>query len=171
MRLFFSGLLVASLAAVPAFAEDWTGPYVGAGVGYSDVNGPGSADGDKTTFGIHAGYDYDFGDFVLGGELEYDRVGLTLPAGFGTVDNVARLKLKGGYDFGPALGYVVLGGARSYSDFGNDNGTLYGIGLAYKVTDQVSLSGEVLHHKFNDIGNTGSDFESNVFNIRASFRF
>lgn len=162
---------IALLAAPAAMAADWTGPYAGFGIGHVDVDGPGAADGKETTFGGHIGYDYDFGDFVVGGELEVNRVDLALPAGGGTIDNVANLKLKGGYDFGPALGYAVVGGARSFSSLGNDTGLVYGVGLAYQVNEQFTVSGEVLKHDFNDVGNTTSDFDSTSVNLRASFRF
>lgn len=172
MKLLVPTLTVASLVAVPAMAADWTGAYVGLGVGYTDADGPGTTDGDNTSFGGHVGYNYDFGNnFVLGGELEYDRTDIDLGGTGGTLDNIGRLKLKGGYDFGSVLGYGVLGAARADSSFGNETGLVYGVGLAYPVNEQFSVSGEVLQHKFDDFGGAGSDFDVNTFNLRASFRF
>lgn len=161
----------AMLGAPAAMAADWTGAYAGFGIGRADVDGPGAADGKETTFGGHIGYDYDFGDFVVGGELEVTRFDLALPAAGGTIDNVANLKLKGGYDFGPALGYAVVGASRAYTSLGNDTGLVYGVGVAYQVNDQFTLSGEVLQNKFDNIGAGASDFDNTSLNLRASFRF
>ena len=172
MKLLVPAFLAVSLAAVPALAGDWTGPYVGLGVGFADTDGPGNRDGDNGSFGGHVGYNYDFGNlFVLGGELEYDRVNTDLGGAGGTIDGIGRLKLKGGYDFGPALGYAVVGGARANTSFGDDNGLVYGLGVAVPINDQFSISGEVLRHEFSDLGGPGSDFDTNTFNLRASFRF
>ncbi|WP_164659146.1 outer membrane protein [Tropicibacter sp. Alg240-R139] len=162
---------VALLGAPAAMAADWTGPYAGFSIGHADVDGPGAADGKETTFGGHIGYDYDFGDFVVGSELEVTRFDLGLPAGGGTVDNVANLKLKGGYDFGPALGYAVVGASRAYTSLGNENGYVYGLGVAYQVTEQFTVSGEVLQHKFSNVSSSTSDLDSASVNLRASFRF
>lgn len=162
---------IALFGAPAAMAADWTGPYAGFSVGRADVDGPGTADGKETTFGGHIGYDYDFGDFVVGGEFEVNRFDLALPAGGGTIDNMANLKLKGGYDFGPALGYAVVGASRAYTSLGNESGYVYGLGVAYQVNQQFTVSGEVLQHKFNDVGGSTSDLDSTSVNLRASFRF
>lgn len=162
---------IALLGAPAAMAGDWTGPYAGFSIGHADVDGPGAADDKDTTFGGHIGYDYDFGDFVVGGEFEVSRFDLGLPAGGGTIDNVANLKLRGGYDFGPALGYAVVGASRAYTSLGNESGLVYGVGVAYQLTEQFTVSGEVLQHKFNDVRGTTSDLDSTSVNLRASFRF
>lgn len=163
--------LMAPVMANPARAGDWTGPYVGLGIGNTDVNGPGAADGNDVSYGIHMGYDYDFGDFVLGGELEYDRADVSVAGGLGRLDNIGRLKLRAGYDFGPVLGYAIVGGARANTSVGNDTGLVYGLGLAYAINDQFTLSGEYLRHDFNNFNNTGADATADVFNLRASLRF
>ena len=70
---------------------DWTGFYGGLQLGQHDVDGTGAADGDDISYGLHAGYDYDFDRFVLGGDLDYDFTDIDL-GGAATVDNVLRLK-------------------------------------------------------------------------------
>ncbi len=173
MKLLISAVTGLSMvAAAPVMAADWTGAYAGFGVGYGDTDGPGTQDGDNATFGGHIGYNYDFGNnIVVGAELEYDRVGIDLGGAGGSIDNIGRFKLKGGYDFGPALGYAVVGAARADTSFGNDTGAVYGIGMAFPVTDQWTVSGEVLRHDFSNLNGSGSDFDTNTFNLRASFRF
>ena len=169
MRILITAAAVAALAS-PALAADWTGGYVGLGVGQSDIDGPGGADGDDTTYGVHAGYDYDFGDWVIGGELEYDHA--DVPLGAATqMDSMTRLKLRAGYDFGPAMAYAVAGAARADTSFGDDTGAVYGLGVAYAVNDQFTLSGELLRNDFNGFANTGGDLTADTFNLRASFRF
>lgn len=171
MKMLITAGALAILAG-PSFAGDWTGGYVGLGIGSADVSISGGVPGgDDFTYGVHGGYDYDFGDWVIGGELEYDRAKIAIAGGTEQVDNVGRLKFKAGYDFGQALGYVVVGAARADTTLGNDTGAIYGLGLAYQVSPQFMLSGEVLRHDFNNYNGSGLDVEADSVNIRASFRF
>ena len=170
MRLLIAAATAAVLAT-PGLAGEWTGAYVGLGVGSTDIDGPGAADGDDVTYGIHAGYDYDFGDWVVGGELEYDRTDINLGNGVAVADNIGRLKFKAGYDFGDILGYAVVGAARAQTSIGDDTGAVYGLGLAYAVNERFTISGELLRHDFNNFNGLGSDLTANSVNIRASYRF
>jgi hypothetical protein len=154
----------------PVSGTDWTGAYGGLNLGYGDIDGTGAADGDDGTYGLHLGYDYDFGKYVLGGEIEYDRTDIDL-GGLAEADSVTRLKLRGGYDFGKTLLYATAGAAYLDSSIGSDTGAFAGIGVAYQVTDQFTLGGEILEHRFDDIGSTGIDADATTFNLRASFRF
>ena len=100
---------------------DWTGFYAGLQLGYGDADGPGVLDGDNGLYGFHAGYDYDFGQFVLGGELDYDQTNIDLNGGAATIDSVARAKIKGGYNIftGPFRDNkenVILKDGESYND-------------------------------------------------------
>lgn len=84
MRKLILATLIAGTAAVPAFAQDarapFTGPRIGAIVGY-DAFKPGSSedsdiDGDDDTvdgllYGFDAGYDFNFGGAVVGVEGEF----------------------------------------------------------------------------------------------------
>ncbi len=171
MKTILAAMTALTLVAAPAMAGDWTGGYVGAGVGWADIDGPGTLNGDDSTYGLHLGYDYDFGDWVVGGELAYDWANIDLGTGVGTADNLGSLKMKAGYDFGDALGYVVLGGSRAYTSLGDDTGLVYGVGVAYAINDQWTLSGEVLRHDFNNFNGTGVDADADVIQVRASFRF
>lgn len=166
-----SAALIAFFAATGVLAGDWSGPYVGFGVGRADVDGPGAIAGDDTSFGIHAGYGWDFGDWVLGGELEYDRANIGLNAASVEVDSIARVKVRGGYDFGATMAYGVLGAARLETTVGDDSGYVYGLGVAYQINDKFDVSGELLRHEFNNLAGSGADYDADSFNIRASFRF
>ncbi|NVO55364.1 outer membrane beta-barrel protein [Rhodobacteraceae bacterium B1Z28] len=158
-------------SAGPALAEDWTGAYAGFSFGYADADGPNGSSGNDTSFGPHVGYDHDFGNFVLGGELEYNRLSLNLGQDEGSLDSMTRLKLRGGYDFGGALGYVVIGAARAETSANSDTAAVYGIGVAYPIGENFVISGEALRQNFNDVTRSNGGLDSNVFNLRTTFRF
>ncbi len=162
---------VAMTLASPVIAEDWTGAYAGFSFGYVDADGSDGASGSDATFGPHVGYDHDFGSFVLGGELEYNRLSLNLGQDQGSLDGITRLKLRGGYDFGAALGYVVVGAARVDSSVENDTAAVYGIGVAYPIGENFVISGEALRQDFDDVTRSGGGLDTNVFNLRTTFRF
>lgn len=159
---------------VPA-ATDWTGAYGGLNLGYGDVDTNVGASGDDMTYGFHAGYDYDFGNFVLGGEFEYDKADIDLALANGTVaanvDSVTRLKLRGGYDLGRTLVYATAGVAQVDTSLGDENGEFFGLGMAYKVTEQFTVGAEVLEHRFDEINGSAVDADATTFNLRGSFRF
>ncbi|WP_299965520.1 porin family protein [uncultured Roseobacter sp.] len=153
---------------------DWTGFYAGAQIGDIDVEGDGAidgSDGDDTTFGLHAGYNYDFGSWVVGGELDYDDAGFDLDPVGAEVDNVWRAKLRGGYDFGRTLVYATAGLAELDTSVGDDTGEFYGLGVSYKATEQFIISGEYLMHEFDDIGSDGVDADADTITLRASWQF
>ncbi|MEM9636227.1 MAG: outer membrane beta-barrel protein [Pseudomonadota bacterium] len=154
---------------------DWTGFYAGAQIGNLDVdgeNGLAGVGGDDTTYGLHAGYNYDFGSWVVGGELDYDDASVDLTPGGASVDSVWRAKLRGGYDFGRTLLYATAGFAELDTSVGNDTGEFYGVGVSYKATEQFIVSGEYLMHDFSSIGDAaGVDADADTFTVRASWQF
>ena len=165
-------------APVPApnLGGDWTGFYTGLQLGYSEADTNFGVDGDNGSYGFHAGYNYDFGRFVLGGELDYDKKDIDLDdaAGVtqGSIDSVARAKIKGGYDLGNTLVYATGGYARADTSMGDEDGSFYGIGMDYKITEQYSVGAELLEHKFDDVGGvSGADADVTTFNVRGSYRF
>ncbi|WP_037373696.1 outer membrane protein [Sediminimonas qiaohouensis] len=149
---------------------DWTGGYVGGQLGYGSLD-TGTADDGGAIGGVHAGYDFDFGQWVVGAGLDYDFADIT--AGGITLDNVARLKVRGGYDLGNGgLAYATAGGARAYTaSSGDDDGYFFGAGYEHMVTDTFSVSGELLHHQFDNFGGGGTDIDANTVQVRGSFRF
>ncbi|MEP6019153.1 MAG: outer membrane beta-barrel protein [Paracoccaceae bacterium] len=155
----------------PVLGGEWTGFYGGLQLGRLDADTSTGLDGDDTTYGLHLGYDYDFGQFVLGGELDYDSTDVDLGGGAATIDSVTRLKARLGYDFGLALGYVTAGVADVDTSIGSETGEFYGIGVAYQVTDNFTLGGEILDHQFDDIEGSGVDADATTFTIRGSYRF
>lgn len=176
----FAGTLEAPVADPPAatpapvaplpVSGDWTGAYGGLQLGYADVDATGDADGDDYLFGLHIGYGYDFGTFVLGAELDYDFADIDLN-GAATVDSVARLKLRAGYDFGRTLAYVTAGLAEVDTRLGSESGEFYGIGFAYQINDRYLVGAELLDHSFDDISGSGVDADATTLTVRGSIRF
>jgi outer membrane autotransporter protein len=153
--------------SVMAQDGDWTGPYVGLSFG-SVTADLGAADQTEQLYGGFAGYDYDLGQWVVGAELEFQKAN-DLTLGGTEIEDFTRLKLRGGYDLGNTLVYATLGGAQVNTSLGNENGFLGGIGLEYRVTDQFSVGGEFLSHRFEDVG--ANDLDANTISLRGTFRF
>lgn len=190
------------LMPVPAAQHDWTGAYVGASLGYGDADleliEPLDIDASGAIGGVFAGYQHDFGRFVLGAELDANLANLEVDLdefGFDDVevsmDRVHRLKVRAGYDAGRALVYGVAGAAygnlhAEIDDFGgfdeeddfSDWGYVFGAGAEVLVTDRVSIGGEVLYHKFDDLIDAdelgtedGLEAEAITFQARVAYRF
>ena len=161
--------VVATPAPVYTAGTDWTGGYVGGQLGYGDVDA-GGTDGDGTVYGVQGGYDYDFGSFVLGGEVDYTGAEDGILGG-ADLDSMTRLKLKAGYDAGPALIYGVVGAAYANTSAGDDNGIVYGVGADYMVNDTVSVGAEYLYHEFEDFNGSGTDIDAGTLAARVNYRF
>jgi predicted porin len=160
-------------APAPVYSSDWTGFYSGLQFGYADIDSAtGALGGNNELFGLHAGYDYDFGSYVIGAEFDYDQADIDLGGGAANIDTIARLKFKAGYDFGGALLYATAGAARADTSVGNETAPFIGVGLNYKVTDSFTVGGELLEHRFDDVaGVAGNDLDATTFTIRGGFRF
>ena len=151
---------------------DWSGLYVGGQLGYGDVSSSsGALDGSGFSTGLIAGYRVDMGQFVAGIEGNYDWTDIDLGGGVATLDNVARLKLIGGYDMGPALLYGTVAAVRAESSVGNDSGYALGVGMDYALTDRMTLGAELMEHRFDDFNGSGVDLDATTFNTRVGFRF
>lgn len=165
-------------ASAPMIAPgfDWTGPYIGVQAGYAwaDID-PAGVDADGVLGGIHAGYNYDFGGFVVGGEVDYDFANVEIDGGIGEIDGVARAKLRAGADLGQVLVYGTAGGAYATADVGgadlDDFGWLVGAGVDFAATDKIIVGAEYLYHDFSDFDNTGLDVNVHTLKAKASFKF
>lgn len=156
--------------------SDWTGFYVGGQVGYGRVEADAlTDDAEDLTYGAHAGYLYDLGSWVLGGEVDLD--GTEISQDDVDVDTVTRAKLRLGYDAGDFLPYVTGGIAQlrtssSVDAFdGDDTGGFAGLGLEYRVSPAIRVGGEVLQHQFEDYNGSGEDIDATTVAARVSFQF
>jgi opacity protein-like surface antigen len=166
-------------AAEPYVAPgvDWSGAYVGAQLGYGDVNSNGAGlDGNGLLGGVHAGYRWDLGNWVAGGELSWDKASIDLGTAAGDqLDSVAALKLMAGREIGNSLVYGTLGAAQAKASVGgadqSDSGMVYGLGFDYAVNDRWTVGGEVLQHQFNDFDGTGNDFDATTIKAKVGLQF
>jgi outer membrane immunogenic protein len=162
---------------VLAPSVDWSGAYVGAQLGYADIDSNDAGlDGNGMLGGVHAGYRWDFGQYVAGAELDYDVADIDLGAVDGdTLDDVARLKLIGGAKFGRSLIYGTVGAAHASANVGgvdlSDNGWFLGAGMDYAVSDRWSVGGELVQHKFDDFDGSGVDLDATTLKAKVSLRF
>lgn len=153
-------------------SPDWTGFYGGVQLGYAniDTNSPG-VDGDDFIGGLTAGYDYDFGQWVVGAGLDYDFADINL-GGATTLENVWRAKLRGGYKIGNGLAYATGGYANAdTSTLGSDDGYFIGAGYEHLISDSFSVGGEVLYHEFDNFNSSNIDVEATTVQLRGTFRF
>lgn len=167
---------VLTQAAPLNYGGDWTGAYAGIQLGYGDVGTTGGAlDGDGAIGGAHVGYNYDFGNYVLGAELDHNISNIDLGAAAGELDSVTRLKGKVGYDAGRTLYYGVLGAAHAEATVGgaglSESGYLVGLGADYMLTDNIVLGGDVIYHDFGDFDGSGVEVDATTVQARLSFKF
>lgn len=164
------------VVAPVATGGDWGGAYAGVQLGYGDVSSTGNAlEGNGTIGGVHAGYNYDFGQYVIGGEVDWDKANIDLSNGTGTLDSVARLKLKAGADLGRTLVYGTIGAAQAKATVGaaslSDTGYFGGIGVNYALSQKWTIGGEVLAHRFQNFDSSGLDINATTATARASYKF
>ncbi|AUH33830.1 outer membrane protein [Paracoccus tegillarcae] len=161
---------------IVADPSDWTGFYAGLQYGQGGIDevsdsGP-DLETDLDAWGLHGGYNRDFGKFVLGGEIDYNKVDLDI----GGKADLTRLRGRAGYDMGRFLPYVTLGAAHISTDDDagdfSETGITYGIGADFKVTDRFSLGAEYSRADFDDVdGVDGQDLEGDLVQLRGSFHF
>ncbi len=156
--------------------SDWTGFYAGAqyGAGSFELSDDTtSVDEDTKAYGLHGGYLHDFGQFVLGGELDYNKL---------DIDNVddkgdlTRLRARAGYDMGRFMPYVTLGAAKLSLDSNgydiSETDVTYGIGGDFKVTDAFTVGAEYSKQDFSDVDDIdGLDLDTDLVQLRAAYHF
>ncbi len=160
----------------PVVAGGWTGFYAGLQYGQGNAelfDGTASVDSDFDAYGLHVGYNHNFGQFVLGGELDYNRIKLDETDDKG---DLTRLRARAGYDMGRFMPYVTLGAARVSADVGGldikETGMTYGLGGDFKVTDKITVGAEYTRQKWDDVADvSGADLDADLFQVRASWRF
>lgn len=163
---------------------DWQGGYAGVQLGYGfgefsvDTD---DFDADGIVGGLHLGYNWDLGDWVVGPELQYDAGDLSFDDedGEGSFDNIARLKMRAGRDLGQGLLYGSAGlaytnfdGVSGVTDIDfDDPGYVVGVGYDYKMSESWTLGGEYQYHMFDDFGEDGNDVDFSTVHLKASYNF
>ena len=155
------------------FSNDWTGAYVGGGFGVGEITSGEDDPIDTNDLSLLAGYMYDMGSMVVGGEIEYER--FDFDDGGDSLDaSVLRLKGRVGYDAGAFLPYLTVGAARLALEDGSDvadNGYFYGAGADYAVNENFRLGAEILQHEFDNFNDGGADVSARTMSFRASYSF
>jgi outer membrane immunogenic protein len=166
------------VAPAPAPGTDWSGFYAGVQLGYGngEASGAASADGDGFLGGVHGGYNWDLGSYVVGTELSWDASNIEQDGGTGEVDSIVRLKLRAGADLGQNLIYATAGPAWMDASDGvggsyDDTGWFLGAGIEHAWRENMTVGAEILYDKFDDFDQTGVDAELLTIQARVSFRF
>ncbi len=172
-------------------AADWTGFYVGASVGYGFSADNIFLDGDDYGLdggvaGVFGGFNYDLGQIVLGVEAAFHGAAIsnnTSTSGNGydyTVNSITDVKARVGLDLGDFLVYGVGGGSvstyktlyyESYSEYGIN----VGLGIDYKMTDNIVVGVEYLHRiglkSYDASGYDGYRVDVDTVTLRAAWHF
>lgn len=163
----------APAAAPVSTGSDWTGGYVGLGLSNHNAEvsfGGLSASDSDTGLGVFAGYNHDFGQYVVGGELSFDRA-----SDSGVDLDLTRLKGRIGYDAGQWMPYAMLGFARLDATDGFDSygksGVTFGLGADFAVTNNFVLGLELSRSAFSDFIVEGIDADIDTLQIRGSWKF
>lgn len=166
-------VVMAPVAPV-ATSGDWGGFYGGAQLGYG-FGEVGSTDFDGAIGGLFAGYNWDLGDYVIGVEGDYNLADLALDGSPDTIDQIGRIKLRGGIDLGQTLIYAVGGAAYANLDSAggdlSDWGYAVGAGADYQFANGLIGGVEYLYHGFDDFDNSGADVTAHTIQARVSMRF
>lgn len=157
-------------AIVPVKADgNWTGGYLGLSLGRHEAD-LGGASAKDDGLGIFGGYNHDFGQYVVGGELSFDRA-----SDQGVDVDLTRLKGRLGYDAGNWMPYATLGLARvsvdSAAGSANENGFTYGIGADFALTNNFIIGAELSRSTFDNVVNTSADLDVDSIQLRASYKF
>jgi hypothetical protein len=154
--------------------SDWGGSYGGAVLGFGTLDAAGGA-GEDVRPGLRAGYDMDFGRFVLGAGVGLDAGTVALDGSDGELGAAARLGLRGGYDLGRTMLYATAGAARAEGDLGGTEftgtGVFGGFGAEYRLGERVTLGGEILLYRFGDVGPGGDTVEAATAGLNIGLRF
>ncbi len=175
-----------SIASEAAGGASWSGYYVGVGVAYgsySDTDGrfPGVvSSGDDVALSIHAGANHQIDDFVIGLEADLTQLDSSfkvLPAPLAAsrlrVNTVVSLKARAGYAFDKFLPYATAGlGYAKTNIAGLDGyGWVAGVGVDYKVQENLLFGVQYVHHRYNEFGGAPIIADFDLFTARLSLKY
>lgn len=175
--------VIAPVASAPAY--DWTGLSLGAQLGYGNVDtnvdiGDDSVDGDGALYGLRAYYDYDFGGYVLGAGIQYDRSNIDLDAGdLDTgieLDEVLRIGARAGFTSNRNWYYLTGGWTMASLDIegaddDDSDGWFVGAGYEVYLTQAITAGAELLYHEFDEFDDEDLEAEATTFALSVNYRF
>ncbi|WP_156927463.1 hypothetical protein [Leisingera methylohalidivorans] len=154
---------MAALIAQTSAAEEWRT----AQPGYS-----GEASAAAGTAGTARSFQFAFGrqlgGMFLSGTVMMEQSGLLTTAV--QAEETHQLRLHAGYDFGPATGFVTLGGVQAETSSGSRQGPLFGLGMRFPLNRALQVTGELLHHEAGPRDGSASP-RGETLSVRAAFRF
>ncbi|MEE9375588.1 MAG: outer membrane beta-barrel protein [Rhizobiaceae bacterium] len=166
--------------------SNWSGFYIGTGVSYTkykDKDGrfPGFiSSGDDLALSLHAGYNHQVNNFVVGFEADYVNLSSEfkiVPPPFVPlnleVTNMMSARLRVGYDFDRFMPFATGGVAYAATNIAGlqGYGWVAGGGLEYKVTDHLVFGVQYLHYHFDEFGGDPVTVDADLFNARFSAKF
>ncbi len=171
---------IVSQEPVPVVAPtfSWTGPYLGAQVGWgwarADFEDLAKANPNGFLGGIYGGYNFDVGNNVvlgLEGDVTYNDISGGITNGVETLDSKLRwagaVRARAGYAIDRFLPYIAGGvafgdvkssyydGANTFTESKTQTGWTVGAGVDYAATDNVVLR---LEYRYTDFGHKDYDF-------------
>ncbi len=176
----------------PAPVASWTAFYVGLNAGGVAIDYGAPSDMSGYTFGVRAGFDYQFGNgFVFGvlGDADFSTADQTrTPGGFPAIkvenNSIFTANLRAGFTVTPNLLLYATGG-YSYFDIkvsdpgfffarplpGSADGWNVGIGAEYRWTPNLSVFAEYRYHDLKLSGRGNGDAEANQAKVGFNYRF
>ena len=159
-------------------AQSVNGFFVGGGFGLSRGDyGLNPADGafDGGNAQLFAGYNAQFGNLVLGGEVATFLGAVSTDNPNTQLDTLTDLKLRAGAMLGSALVYALagysFGTSTAYGGAFDFSGVNYGVGLDYSLSDTVFVGAEIVARNIDDGGTYLDTRPMTTATIRAGFRF
>lgn len=181
-------------------AYDWTGGYVGLGLGYGEARHRQDSlpqfwpNGSGFSLGALAGYNWQSGNTVWGveGHLSGNRLRGTTTTGVPTeirtdITGLASLRGRLGWaqdrtlvfvTAGPALGRVSHTAVNLGQESRSVSGAMVGVGIEQAVSAGMTIRGDLEHYRFGsrDFTTAGLNFpgarsQATVARISAVFRF
>ncbi len=169
-----------------AATYSWMGPYVGANLGYEWASVPNSpANPSGLAGGVEAGYNWQSGQFVFGGEADLDLSGANDTFAAWKFSNpwFGTLRARGGYAINNVLFYGTVGFAfgdlrvetGGFSEAHTLGGWTAGAGMEVGFTPNWSAKVEYL---YMNLGNTNyfltglnHGLQSNVLRFGVNYHF
>lgn len=163
----------------------WTGFYAGGSAGYGwleDVDyapppgfpNPLYDQGEDWIGGGHAGYLYQHGNFVVGGEVEAMLLDITYEGfNFITIDNSVALKARLGYAIDRFLVSGHAGGAYVTTNFNGlkDWGWTAGANVDYALTNNLIVGAQYTYVGFTEFDGTKIDGNLDLLTARVAWKF
>lgn len=182
--------VIAAVAPVAASVVDWSGPYAGASVSFNSGRMDYYYDGDLTVYegmegehyGVFAGYNFQRGGFVYGGELAYSAGTMNWPVDYpdDMIDSLFDVKARAGFATGKFFVYGVAAYTMGHYDEGGSDsidatGFSYGAGAEMKFGEHMFAGIEYLARNIGGVYASDSDYEGDfIFDsiqVRAGWQF